>query len=1106
MALLERLEIVIEADARTAEREFDRIGRQAEESLGAIETAAAKVGDNASAELAGASSKFADAGRELSAAAGRELDLSAAAREAAADLPRALESQRADVEQAGRRLGDAAADGFTGELEGAVGGGSSNPLAEALDGLSGDAADAGQSAGADMGSGIVAGLAEAGVEVGARIAGLSDEVAAGATSGGQGIGENISGGIVSGLAETASSRLAAAQAAGAQMAANVGQGLSDASVAIPAALDDAIAGLPPGLVGPASAAAAVVGAAFVNGFADAIQSENLGDVIAARVGEGAAESERFARVSADVYRDAWGESTAEVSDAIDAVYSTLADSRKSEGALRDLTTRAQAFADVFNQDVGMAVSNAGVLIETGLARNAVEAFDLMTAAAQRVPAAMRDELSEATQEYSTFFAALGFDGRESFAILTDAAQEGRYELDKTGDAMKELTIRATDLSDVGASTALRDLGIDARDAANALLEGGDAARSATQQIFDALSSVEDPAEQARIAIALMGAPLEDLNKAEIPEFIDRLADASDGMRDAAGASDELTNSLKNTETAVTTVKRELLGAFEDYANDVLQPLADYLNSEDPDLKDAANSAGEFLGRAIVDAMYLTVGGPLSLFFDLPGKEEIKDALGLGDDEPIEVGVEVGFKGGDPGLQLDPATGQLIPDSETKVDVQVGFKGGDPGLQLDPETGQLVPDQEVDISLNGGDQARLSLQEINREIELSADLYDLSAQRAESYLSRIANSSDLDDAISAQLDLRDAARELADGLGALQGVDIDAFASGTVQVSDEAAEALGDISGAAAAAQQQIANALEWEGEAGAIETAGKLRDQFVGLFNAAGLSDQQILELLASMGLLPEQVTTAIELSGADEALAKLDLLQGRFTGENGDKAIPDVVQTQVDIAIAEGRFVDAANLLSIWVKDQEDGSISDPLLIAMGLGDTAPASGEVESWKSGEEAKPPVQVPVGADTGPARGSIGALMRDIGMLQPVIKVGTQVELGAGRLAMEAVINAEKKTGQDINGNGVVGRAVGGPVMGDTPYMVNERGSEIFVPSTPGFVMDHSESTALIEGVRALVSGGGSGVNVTQNIRSTDPIVSAREAARKMRDAVYLEAS
>lgn len=1010
MALLERLEIVIEADARTAEREFERIGRQAEESLGSIETAAGEVGENASKRLAGTAAEFARAGEKLSDAAGEQLDFSAAAREAAADVSRALESQRQEAGQSGRRLGDAA------------------------------------------GRGVAEGVRDAGSQV--RAAGGQAGAAA---------GDGVSDGLLGSL--------------------------GDLSNGLGGALDDALGALPAGVAGPVAAAGALIGAGLVNGISDAIENENLGDVIAARVGEGAAESERFARVTSNVFRDAWGESTAEVADAVDAVYSTLADSRGSEEALQDLTERAQAFAQVFNQDVGQAVSNAGVLIETGLADDAVEAFDLMTAAAQRVPAAMRDELGEATQEYSTFFAALGFDGRESFAILTDAAQEGRYELDKTGDAMKELSIRATDLADTAAVQALEDLGLNARTTANDLLAGGDAAREATQRILEALSQVPEPARQAELAIALMGAPLEDLNKQEIPEFIDRLANASSGMRDAEGASDELVDSLDNQATAFTKVKREMLGFFEAYANQRLTPLSELIEEDDPGLGDYGVAAGKTVGTSFLEYLKITVGGAPGFIAE--------QAFG---DDPEGEAEELGFATGQAfarGLTAAQAAQATGNGTGFVMDGSVDWEFDDSFPFLFQNGRWVNPEVGVDVTANTA-EAKTALEEINREIELSGDLFELAADRADNYLSRIAGSTNLDDAISAQLDLRDAAAQLADGLGALQGVDIEAFAEGTIQVSNEAADALGDISGAASAAQQQIANALEWEGEAGALETAGELRDRFVQLFDAAGLTDEQIIDLLASMGLLPEQVTTAIELSGADEALAKLDLLSGRYEEE-----IPAEVQTQIDIAIAEGRFVDAANLLSLWVKDKEDGFINDPLLIAMGLGDTDPASGEVEAWKAEEERKRAANIPVGADTGPARTAIGGLMRDIGLLRPVVQVAAQITSGADRIAGAAVASAEVRTGQDINGNGIVGRAVGGPVMGDTPYMVNERGSELFVPSTPGFVMDHSESRALIEGVRQLVNGGGSGVVVNQQITSTDPIVTARESARKMRDAQYL---
>lgn len=977
MALLERLQIVIEADARTAEREFDRIGRQASESLGSIEDAAGKVGDNAAAELAGASSEFARAGRKLSDAAGDGLDLSAAAREAAADVSRALESQRQEAEQAGRRLGDSA------------------------------------------GAGVTAGVRDAGSNVRSAGSNLGDQA-----------GEGVSDGLLSTIG-------------------GIGGDLTGA-------LDDVLGALPAGLAGPVAAVGAAVGLALVGGISDAIETENLGDVIAARVGEGAAESERFARVTSDVFRDAWGESTAEVADSVDAVYSTLSESRGSEEALRDLTERAQAFADVFNQDVGQAVSNAGVLIETGLARDAVEAFDLMTAAAQRVPAAMRDELAEATQEYSTFFAALGFDGRESFAILTDAAQEGRYELDKTGDAMKELSIRATDLADTAAMDALEELGLNARNTATDLLEGGEAARVATQQIMTALDGVPDPAKQAEIAIALMGAPLEDLNKQEIPEFIERLAGASDGMQDAAGASDRLTDSLKNQQSSLTILKREALGFFEDFADDALAPAAAIADGET-----TFQELGTAVGESFMTGLSLTPLGKLA-------EEPLKfwsDILGVGESVDIL------------GLVMGNTTPAATGDNDWLWE-RLGLNPGGPDLGLE----QIPAEASV---------ARKSLQTVNDEIELFVDLSDLAADRADSYLERISGLSNLDEEIAAQLSLRDAVADLADGLGALQGVDIQGFADGAVQVSDDAADALGDVAGAAAAAQEQIASALEFEGEEAAVAEADRLREQFVGIFEAAGLSTGQINTLLESMGLLPDQVSTAIELSGTEEALAKLDLLSVRFNGENAD-AIPDVVQTEIDVAIAEGRFVDAANLLSLWVADQTDGYIDNPLLVAMGLGETDSASEAVGVWKRGEEGKPPVRVPVGANTDPARLSTSFLMRDIANLRPEILVRLRVQELAGSFPIFGV------GGTAVRG----GRAMGGPMLGGTQYEVNERGQELFVSNDGGFMVNASNLRELMDNMERLTrtgsSGGGDVINVYETAaprQTAAEVIRARNANR-----------
>ena len=76
---------------------------------------------------------------------------------------------------------------------------------------------------------------------------------------------------------------------------------------------------------------------------------------------------------------------------------------------------------------------------------------------------------------------------------------------------------------------------------------------------------------------------------------------------------------------------------------------------------------------------------------------------------------------------------------------------------------------------------------------------------------------------------------------------------------------------------------------------------------------------------------------------------------------------------------------------------------------------------------------------------------------------------------------------------------GNPPVG-MPSMVNERGPEMFIPRTPGFVMNSSESKRLVAGVEAMLAGGG---GHTFNITSTDPHRSALEIVRTQRDAAYL---
>lgn len=800
---------------------------------------------------------------------------------------------------------------------------------------------------------------------------------------GRQLGDDVKGGMRSSLdgdkllsADAVRSSRADFEQAGREVGKGTGQGVGggildgmpDISAGLENILGDALDGLPASVGGPALAAGAAIGAAMVVGIQDALANEAINDALTARLDVSARQSDEFSRVTSSVYRAAWGDSTQEVADAIDSVYSTLGDSRQGEDALQRITEKALTFADVFQTDIDRAVSNAGVLISSGLAKDADEAFDLMVTGMQRVPRFVRDELQDAIQEYSVFFADLGYSGEEAMAMLVDSADRGTYAIDKTGDAIKELSLRAANVADTAAMDGLTQLGFNAEDMATRVATGGETAKAATQEIIAALDSVKDPAAQFAIATALMGAPIEDLGRQGAPELIAALQGMQGEIVDTTGAADDLTEAYENNATALTTIRRELGNLFTQYADKKLDPLGDLLQDKDKDLSDYGTFAGRTVGSSFMESLKLTVTGlPGALlpddFWDKYGPKASWEAAMRGDwwfpdDKAAEVG---------------QATGAAFAQG-----ARDGARGGPPLLDLDAIAADAGP-------------ARASLEDINREIELSRDLFDLAADRAGNYLDRIAQSVRIDDMIAAQLDLRDSTEDLLASLSALQGVDIEGFATGTVQVSDEAAAALGNVAGAGQAAQQQIANALQWEGDASAIAKAGELRDRFVQMFDAAGMTDQQIIDLLASMGLMPEQVTTAIELSGVDEALAKLDLLQERFKGE-----VPEKIQTQIDIAMAEGRFEDAANLLSMWVKDREDGFLNDPLLVAI-MANTDPATGEVDTWKAGEEGKPPTELPVGANTTPAQTGVQSFRDWVSKNGVTISVSTNLSPDARRV-------------------------------------------------------------------------------------------------------------
>ena len=318
-------------------------------------------------------------------------------------------------------------------------------------------------------------------------------------------------------------------------------------------------------LGAVGAAAAGIGSQLLEAFARDAQTDMLG----AALGLDEATADRLGRISGEVYAEAWGDSIGEVNTAVEGVWSTL-DARTDEDVGR-LTRKAMTVADVFNIDVSRAVSSAGILLRSGLVDDADEAFDSIARGMQEMPSHLREELLEASDEYGKFFDDLGFDASEAFALLIDGAEDGMFGIDKAGDAIKEFTIRATDMSSTS-EEAFGAIGLDAETMAGRILEGGDTARGAFEEIIEGLLSMEDPVKQSNAAIALFGTPLEDISTSDIPEFLGSLRDMQDGMTDVEGSVDRMADTAyDNISTRWTEAWRSAQQVFLEFADENVVP-------------------------------------------------------------------------------------------------------------------------------------------------------------------------------------------------------------------------------------------------------------------------------------------------------------------------------------------------------------------------------------------------------------------------------------------------------------------------------------------------------------------------------------------------------
>ncbi|WPM94265.1 tail length tape measure protein [Arthrobacter phage Marchesin] len=316
--------------------------------------------------------------------------------------------------------------------------------------------------------------------------------------------------------------------------------------------------------------AAAVGLALADGFLAAVEGGDAAAKTAAQLSLDPAEAARAGEVAGSVYAGAYGESLTEVNGAVGSVMSSMAGMRDASAAdLEDITTKALNLSKAFDVDVAEATTTAGILMKNGLAADADAAMDMIVSGMQRVPESVRGEVLPVMDEYSKHFAALGIDGDTAMGMITSAADNGAIGMDKMGDALKEFTIRSTDMSKTSIE-AYDALGLNAEDMTNRILAGGDSAEGAMAEIVHGLQGVTNPADQAALSLALFGTPLEDLGTDQIPNFLGMIDPMGDAFDSTAGAADKMGETLNSGPgTALAELGRTVETTFMSFAEQAM---------------------------------------------------------------------------------------------------------------------------------------------------------------------------------------------------------------------------------------------------------------------------------------------------------------------------------------------------------------------------------------------------------------------------------------------------------------------------------------------------------------------------------------------------------
>lgn len=388
----------------------------------------------------------------------------------------------------------------------------------------------------------------------------------------------------------------------------------------------------------AAAAKALVGA-----FMEGLEQEKSRDRLQALTGISEAEARRLANAAAEAYADGFGESIESNMDAAKlGVQFNFIDEKSATRDSAKVIRGLSGIADVLDEDVRAAAQAVSVMLSSGIADSAEDAFDILAAGA-REGINRSEDLLDTFIEYPALFKRLGLSGSESLGLISQAMRAGARNSDLAADALKEFQIRATDGSTTSAE-GFKALGLSASKMTSDISKGGESAKAGLGLVLDRLREIEDPVKRNAAAVALFGTQAEDLGDALFKMDLSNAVSQLNGVKGAAQSmfdtisgndASKIDSAFRNMEVAADGLKGALavafsepLGNFATWVSQNRGPLLKFFQDLVNGAIDFAVAANTGIGDFVSGPLATAVKGLAELIEWMPGDQDVSDLENL----------------------------------------------------------------------------------------------------------------------------------------------------------------------------------------------------------------------------------------------------------------------------------------------------------------------------------------------------------------------------------------------------------------------------------------------------------------------------------------------